>query len=107
MREDIIFCGIATNAEIVDYYYKQDSRIPLPKDKDMKRMVLQSTLMTSMLKTNEGIVGKSKFLVIVHEDINSMLFPFKDDSVMAVTFLKFEEIEELAKDVLDLAKTHL
>lgn len=102
LREDIIFCGVGSGTKVHEYYLKPNSPIPLPDKEDLQRMVLQSQIMTSILQTNEKVLGVSKFLVIAHADINSILIPLRDDSVMAVTFLEFKEIESLVKKILDL-----
>jgi hypothetical protein len=102
LREDVIFCGVGSGTKVHEYYFKPNSPFPLPGQKDMERMVLQSQIMTSILQTNEKVVGKSRFLIIAHADINSILIPLRDDSVMGVTFLEFKEIENRVMQILDL-----
>ena len=93
LRSDIQSVSIVSSGKVLQAWSRDDN--PALASDDMRRMVLQVDVFSSMPATNEKLYGKVRFLVISHEKVNALLIPFGADATLVVAFLKRHNHEEL------------
>ena len=98
LRPDIQSASIISAGKVIETRSK-DSDPDLAVD-DLRRMLLQVDIFSSMPATNEKLYGKVQFILISHEMINAFLIPLSADSTLVVAFLRGQNFESLLEKTL-------
>lgn len=100
LRTDIHSVSIISSGKVLETWSRNND--PIPASDDLKRMLLQVDVFTSMPATNEKLHGKVQFLIISHEKINAFLIPLDGDATLVVAFMKRHNYEDLLEKTLAL-----
>lgn len=101
LRPDIQSVSIVSFGKVLKTWSRHSNN-PLPADEDLRRMLVQVNVFTSMPATNEKLYGKVQFLLISHEKINAFLMPLDADATLVVAFLQLRNYEGLLEKSLAL-----
>ena len=100
-RPDITSASIISKGKTMEMYGRPD--VSMPPEADLKRIFLQVELMVGMITTNERAVGDTRFTMILHASLTVIIVPVKTGKSLGVVFAAFEDVEGLAKRVLEQA----
>lgn len=100
LRPDIQSVSIISSGKVLETRSKDSD--PGLASGDIRRMLLQVDVFSSMPATNEKLYGKVQFVLISHEVISAFLIPLKADSTLVVAFLRRQNYESLLEKTLAL-----
>jgi len=97
--KNILIASLLQNSDSIGWFVRPG--IPLPNEDATAVKVIQTQLVTSVIKENESYLGKVRY-ILVHQDLaDVILFPRNNRTVLCLVVAKPYKVDELVAKVSD------